>query len=143
MAMLTSMGDTPEARRVQLGNMIFRGIRVIAVLPFLPMVVTLLPLLPDFGGGRCARSSTFMSVSICAAPGLHRDDRPMSRLTRKLLPDAAKTDDPSRPRYLAASAVDSPSVALANAAREALRMATPSARSCGSRCRRSAPTTAR
>jgi phosphate:Na+ symporter len=47
---------------------------------------------------------------------------PMSRLTRKLLPDSTKTDDPSRPRYLAANAVDSPSVALANAAREALRM---------------------
>jgi len=123
MAMLASMGDQPEARRVQLGNMIFRGIGVIAVLPFLPMIVPLLPMLPDFGGGAMRQILDFHVgfnlLLILVFIGLIG---PVSRLTRKLMPDATKADDPSRPRYLAASAVDSPSIALANASREALRM---------------------
>jgi phosphate:Na+ symporter len=123
MAMLTSMGDPPEARRVQLGNMIFRAIGVVAVVPLLPLIVPLLPLLPDFGGGEMRQILDFHVgfnlLLIVVFIGLIG---PVSRLTRRLMPDAAKEDDPSRPRYLAASAVDSPSIALANASREALRM---------------------
>jgi phosphate:Na+ symporter len=123
MAMLASMGDPPEARRVQLGNMIFRGIGVIAVLPFLPMIVPLLPLLPDFGGGEMRQILDFHVgfnlLLILVFIGLIG---PVSRLARKLMPDSTKADDPARPRYLAAGAVDSPSIALANASREALRM---------------------
>jgi phosphate:Na+ symporter len=123
MAMLASMGDPPEARRVQLGNMIFRGIGVIAVLPFLPMIVPLLPMLPDLGGGPMRQILDFHVgfnlLLILAFIGL---TGPVSRLTRTLMPDATKTDDPGRPRYLSASAVDSPSIALGNASREALRM---------------------
>jgi phosphate:Na+ symporter len=123
MAMLTSMGDPPEARRVQLGNMIFRGIGVIAVLPFLPMIVPLLPMLPDFGSGAMRQILDFhVGFNLALIVVFIGMIGPVSRLTRKLLPDSAKTDDPARPRYLSANAVDSPSVALANASREALRM---------------------
>src|SRR5690348_2363362 len=123
MAMLTSMGDPPEARRVQLGNMIFRAIGVVAVLPLLPLIVPLLPMLPDFGGGEMRQILDFHVgfnlLLILVFIGLIG---PVSRLTRRMIPDATKADDPSRPRYLAPSAVDSPSIALANASREALRM---------------------
>jgi phosphate:Na+ symporter len=123
MAMLTSMGDPPEARRVQLGNMIFRGIGVVAVLPFLPMIVPLLPMLPDFGGGAMRQILDFhVGFNLALIVVFIGLIGPVSRLTRKLMPDSAKTDDPARPRYLSANAVDSPSVALANASREALRM---------------------
>ena len=43
MAMLTSMGDPPEGRRVQIGNMIFRAIGVVVVLPFLSLIAPELP----------------------------------------------------------------------------------------------------
>jgi phosphate:Na+ symporter len=123
MAMLTSMGDPPEARRVQLGNMIFRLIGVAAVLPFLPAIVPLLPLLPDLGAGAMRQILDFhvgfnLMLIVVFIGLIH----PVAKLTQKLLPDGAKTDDPARPRYLSPAAVDSPAVALANASREALRM---------------------
>jgi phosphate:Na+ symporter len=47
---------------------------------------------------------------------------PVARLTARLLPDQPATEDPGRPRYLSHAPVDQPTVALANAGREALRM---------------------
>ena len=46
----------------------------------------------------------------------------MSRLLTKLLPDRVQETDPARPRYLDETALESPSLALADAARETLRM---------------------
>src|SRR3954453_4089858 len=46
----------------------------------------------------------------------------MSRLLTRLLPDRIQEDDPARPRYLDESALETPSLALADAARETLRM---------------------
>src|SRR3546814_19131709 len=47
--------------------------------------------------------------------------RPLDALTRRLLPDPPVTDLAARPRYLDKAALDTPSVALAAAARETLR----------------------
>ena len=47
---------------------------------------------------------------------------PMARLLARLLPDRPVELDPSRPRHLDRSTLDTPSLALAHAAREALRM---------------------
>jgi hypothetical protein len=46
----------------------------------------------------------------------------MARLLEKLLPTRMRETDPSRPRYLDESALETPSLALADAARETLRM---------------------
>jgi phosphate:Na+ symporter len=124
MAILTSLGDPPEARRVQLGNMIFRGIGVLCVLPFLGMIAPLLPLIGTGAGAGAMRQildfhtafNLLLVIVFIALVG------PVARLAQRILPDAAKPDDPSRPRYLSPNAIDSPSVALANAAREAMRM---------------------
>ena len=48
---------------------------------------------------------------------------PFAALLRKLLPARVEAEDPSRPRYLDRAAVENPAIALAAAAREALRMA--------------------
>jgi len=120
MAMLTSMADPPEARRVQLGNMIFRAVGVLCVLPFLPLIV---PILSDTSPNAMRQILDFHTgfnlLLVLVFIGLVG---PVARLTQRILPDAARPDDPSKPRYLAESAMDSPSVALANASREALRM---------------------
>jgi phosphate:Na+ symporter len=47
---------------------------------------------------------------------------PLATLLVKLLPDRKASIDPAAPRYLDESALDTPSLALANAARETLRM---------------------
>src|SRR6202023_964614 len=46
----------------------------------------------------------------------------LATLLKKLLPDRVQETDPSRPRYLDESALETPSLALADAARETLRM---------------------
>src|SRR5205823_3016656 len=46
----------------------------------------------------------------------------MARLLESLLPDRPREADPSRPRYLDESALETPSLALADAARETLHM---------------------
>jgi len=46
----------------------------------------------------------------------------MARLLEALLPDQLREADPSRPRYLDESALETPSLALADAARETLHM---------------------
>ncbi len=46
----------------------------------------------------------------------------MANLLKKLLPSRIKEPDPSRPRYLDESALETPSLALADAARETLHM---------------------
>ena len=46
----------------------------------------------------------------------------MARLLKRLLPDRVQEADPSRPRYLDESALETPSLALADAARETLHM---------------------
>src|SRR6266576_1982777 len=46
----------------------------------------------------------------------------MARLLKKLLPNRVQETDPSRPRYLDQSALETPSLALADAARETLHM---------------------
>jgi phosphate:Na+ symporter len=47
---------------------------------------------------------------------------PLARLLEWLLPSRAPADDPGAPRYLDDAALDTPSLALADAARETLRM---------------------
>ena len=47
---------------------------------------------------------------------------PMARLLARMLPDRPVELDPSRPRHLDRTTLDTPSLALAHAAREALRM---------------------
>jgi phosphate:Na+ symporter len=46
----------------------------------------------------------------------------MARMLERLLPERVPEADPSRPRYLDESALETPSLALADAARETLRM---------------------
>ena len=48
---------------------------------------------------------------------------PFAALLRRCLPEAADAADPAQPMYLAEAARESPTIALAGAAREALRMA--------------------
>ena len=48
--------------------------------------------------------------------------KPFARLPVRLLPARIDTADPSRPLYLDWAARETPSIALAGAAREALRM---------------------
>ena len=47
---------------------------------------------------------------------------PIARVAERLLPDKPLADDPAKPRHLDPSALDTPPLAIANAAREAMRI---------------------
>ena len=113
--------STRAARRLPLGNLLVRLAGAIAVLPFLssiaPALARIVPeparLVVDF-------HLLFNVLLACLFLG------PVGLLARSLarwLPDLPTPADPARPIYLDLAALDSATVALANAARETLRMA--------------------
>ena len=112
--------STPEARRLPLGNFLVRLIGVVLVLPWLTPITHLLQRFVP-GTDRLAVNFHLLFNLALAAVFLMNVKRTASVLLR-LLPDPPRPSDPGRPLYLELAAVDSATVALANAARETLRM---------------------
>jgi phosphate:Na+ symporter len=113
--------STPVARRLPLGNLLVRLTGVAVALPWLPEIVRLLHLLAP-SGARLAVDFhvTFnLVLALVFLPGVKR----LAGVLVRLLPDAPQPTDPGRPLYLESAALDSATVALANATRETLRMA--------------------
>ena len=112
--------STPEARRLPLGNLLVRLVGVLLVVPWLTSIAHLWQRwLPD--DARLAVNFHLLFNLALAAVFLLNVKRTAAVLMR-LLPDPPRPSDPGRPLYLETAAVDSASVALANAARETLRM---------------------
>lgn len=112
--------STTAARRVPLGNLLVRLTGVLLVLPWLaPLTDLMQRLLP--GNERLAVNFHLLFNLALAAIFLANVDR-VAGLLLRWLPDPPRPLDPGRPLYLERAAVDSASVALANAARETLRM---------------------
>ena len=112
--------STPSARRLPLGNMLVRLVGVLLVLPWLTQVTHLMQrLIPD--DARLAVDFHLLFNLALAAIFLWNVKRTAALLLR-WLPDPPRPSDPGRPVYLEIAAVDSATVALANASRETLRM---------------------
>jgi phosphate:Na+ symporter len=112
--------STVAARRVPLGNLLVRLTGVVLLLPWLtPLTVLMQRLLP--GSERLAVNFHLLFNLALAAAFLGNVDR-VAALLLRWLPDPPRPLDPGRPLYLERAALDSASVALANAARETLRM---------------------
>ena len=112
--------STVAARRVPLGNLLVRLTGVLLLLPWLtPLTVLMQRLLP--GSERLAVNFHLLFNLALAATFLGNVDR-VAALLLRWLPDPPRPLDPGRPLYLERAALDSASVALANAARETLRM---------------------
>jgi len=112
-------GD-PASYRLPLGNLLNRLIGVGIALPFLPDIVGMAQ---RFEPNMARMTAEFhigfnVALAIIFLPLLD----PLATLLVKLLPDRKASVDPAAPRYLDESALDTPSLALANAARETLRM---------------------
>jgi phosphate:Na+ symporter len=112
-------GD-PASYRLPAGNLINRLAGVVLLLPFLPFVADELKALqPDLAKMIAFFHIAFnVGLAILFMPLLD----PLAWLLTKILPARTQTDDISAPRYLDESALETPSVALADAARETLRM---------------------
>jgi phosphate:Na+ symporter len=112
-------GD-PASRRLPVGNMLNRLVGVCFALAFLhPIAQELSAWQPD-AAKRIAEFHMLFNVALALIFIGLLD--PVAQLLIRFLPERKKPDDASAPRYLDDAALETPSLALANAARETLRM---------------------
>ena len=112
--------DNPASYRLPLGNLINRIVGIALVLPFLrPIAEHMQPLQPDL-----AKLTAWFHIAFNVGTAILFIGvlDALSRLLTWLLPDRVQEADPARARYLDESALETPSLALADAARETLRM---------------------
>lgn len=119
-AVVITLSEAAEARRIAIGNMIFRFVGVIAVMPLLPLLAPVMAMFDHDAGRQAITFHLAFNVALLIVfIGL---TGPVARLTARLIPAESSEEDPGRPRYLDESAKDLPSVALSLAARETLHM---------------------
>jgi phosphate:Na+ symporter len=120
MPFIATMSDAPEARRVPVGNLIFRVAGVAITVPLLALIM---PEIAKFQAESWRQVLNFhVAFNLGLAVLFIWLIGPVSRLTARLLPEQERPDDPGKARYLTEGAVENPSIGLANASREALRM---------------------
>jgi phosphate:Na+ symporter len=112
--------DDPTSWRVPVGNLINRLIGVLITLPFLPALARAFAALQPDAAKMTAEFHMAFNVALAVIFIGVLDG--MAWLLVRVLPARARPADPSLPRYLNEAALETPPVALANAARETLRM---------------------
>ncbi|WP_347254474.1 Na/Pi cotransporter family protein [Leminorella grimontii] len=120
LAVISSRGQGTTARRLVLGSMLFKVIGCLLVAPW----VTMLAQWVKPYGLPAADVVIYFHVVYNLARCLVMLPlvQPVARLMERLLPDEPTTETRLTPRYLDRSALDTPSLALANAVRETLRL---------------------
>jgi phosphate:Na+ symporter len=107
--------------RLPVGNLLNRLVGVVLVAPFLhPIADALGALQPDIVKMTAAFHMVFNVALALVFIGLLD---PLAWLLEKAFPARKRSTDPRAPRYLEESELETPSLALANAARETLHMA--------------------
>ncbi|HEX9016657.1 MAG TPA: Na/Pi cotransporter family protein [Chloroflexota bacterium] len=119
-AFLSGVGANPEARRVALVNVLFKGAGVLLFLPFTGQVADLMALTAPDPARQVANTHTLFNVIITLAFLPFTDQ--LARLVEGLIP-AQAVETGFRPRYLDEYVLESPPLALGEATREVLRMA--------------------
>jgi phosphate:Na+ symporter len=110
----------PVSRRLPLGNLINRLVGILIVLPFLPALARELSVFQPDAAKMTAEFHLLFNVALAAIFIGLLD--PIAALLVRVLPERKQTEDASVPRYLDEAALETPPLALANAARETLRM---------------------
>ncbi len=113
-------GPDPTARRLPIGNMAFRAIGCLVALPLLHPIAALMARLTPFPAAQAVNFHIFFNVVLALVLIGLLD--PAARLLARLLPTIAAPEDAGRPLYLSEDALETPYLALSNAARETLRM---------------------
>jgi len=120
LGMLSTLRAVPEARRVTLGNFLFKLIGCVIAIPLIDPAARWVDSL--------ALDASFEVVGFhvlfnaCVALIFIFWTEAIARIAERLLPAKPIEDDPSKPRFLDASGLETPTVAIANAAREAMRI---------------------
>jgi phosphate:Na+ symporter len=120
LGMLSTVRSPPEARRVTLGNFLFKLIGCLLLMPFVGSVEGLIQGLGLDPAREVVLFHFFFNVALAAA--LIFLTAPIARVAEHALPARPASDDPGKPRHLDPSALDTPALAIGCAAREALRI---------------------
>jgi phosphate:Na+ symporter len=112
-------GD-PASRRLPVGNLLNRFIGILIAVPFLHLIARELSAWQPDAAKMTAEFHLLFNVALAAIfIGLLDAE---AWLLVRMLPEKKRPDDASVPRYLDDAALENPPLALANAARETLRM---------------------
>ncbi|PWC31427.1 Na/Pi cotransporter family protein [Azospirillum sp. TSO35-2] len=114
-------GGNPAARRLPVGNLVNRVVGCLVVVPLLgPITAGLQALSPD----ATRLAANFHLAFNLGLAALFIGPLPwFARILTRMLPERVPVADPAAPMYLDRSALRVPHLAIANAVREALRMA--------------------
>ena len=111
----------PVARRIPIGNLAFRLVGALLVLPFIGLIIPHLEVLAATPGRHIANAHVLFNLGLAVV------FLPLVSVTARvidhLLPEPPADADAPTPRHLDEGALDSPAAALACGTREALRMA--------------------
>jgi phosphate:Na+ symporter len=110
----------PASRRLPVGNLLNRLVGILIVLPFLPTIARELSAFQPDAAKMTAEFHLLFNVALAAIFIGLLD--PLAAMLVRVLPERKQTEDASVPRYLDEAALETPPLALANAARETLRM---------------------
>jgi len=114
-----SHGD-PASRRLPLGNLINRFVGILIAVPFLPAITRELTALQPDAARMTAEFHMLFNIALAAVFIGALD--PLARFLVRILPEKKQPSDAALPRYLEEAALATPPLALANAARETIRM---------------------
>lgn len=120
LAMINASKQNAAGRRVALGSLLFKLVGAVIVLPFVGPLTELLAKLNVRDEELVIYFHVFYNLIRCML--LVPLSVPMAKVCEMIIADAPEEDPRLRPRHLDVSAIDTPTLALANAARETLRM---------------------
>jgi phosphate:Na+ symporter len=120
LAMLNNSTANAAARRVALGSLLFKLVGSLIVLPFVHILADSMAKLPVAKSELVIYFHVFYNLIRCLAMVPFVD--PMARFCKRIIQESPELDGRLKPKHLDATMLDTPTLALANAARETLRM---------------------
>ena len=120
LGMLSTLNSPPEARRVTLGNFLFKLIGCLVLVLLLPYIEAPIESMALDAAKEVVLFHLAFNVTLAVAFIFFT--APIARVAERLLPTKPPSDDPAKPRHLDPSALATPTLAISCAAREALRI---------------------
>ena len=120
LVVLSTIRASTEARRVPMGNLIFKLAGVAMVLPLLAVIGNWFT---EFGLAPEQQVIFFhLGFNVMLAVIFIGLTKPIARLTERILPANKLKESPGKPKYLDPTALQTPALAMGCATREALRL---------------------
>ncbi len=120
LAMINNSASNAAGKRVALGSLLFKLIGCVIILPMVNLLAQWLSRVPMSAADMVISFHVFYNLIRCVA--LVPFSEVMARLCRRLIADDVENEQQLKPKHLDHSALDTPALALVNAARETLRI---------------------